>query len=128
MATTYTSVNERRDSPKLNTAGSRFVTDADESHVISTAPTELLDLLVTNIHASTEFWLHVFDATSLPANGTAPAIAPIRVTAEGSTSFVVPHKFTTGIVIAGSSSAETLTVLTSSAIVMASGHTQQDLS
>ena len=128
MAATHTKVDDRRDSPQLHRAGSRFRTDASESHVIASQATALLDLLLTNIHSSTDFCLHLFDATSLPGNGEDPAIAPIKVSAGSSVSIVVPHQFNTGITLAGSSTAATLTVLTSNAIVMASGHTQVDLS
>lgn len=58
-------------------------------------------------------YLHVFDAAALPANGTAPTLAPVLLWAGWSVTLPLPPRgrvFKIGIVWAVSSTADTLTL------------------
>ena len=83
----------------------------EASHVISIAPKSLRSAKVLNTSAS-PLYLMVFDATSLPVNGTAPSRTPIPVEAGDVNGDDWPGgtALATGCVVALSSTVATLTV------------------
>lgn len=94
--------------------GTRNVLSAgapSESAVIKAAPGLLYKVQAYNNTGAT-VWLQVFDAVSLPANGTIPALAPQPIAANSFAAFEFAtwgRPFATGIVVAVSSTAATLT-------------------
>lgn len=89
-------------------------TGLQKSQVHATNARWLHDVVMTNHHATDDRWLMVFDAASLPANGTVPTLPAMKVPA-GSTGFYYGSAalpFTTGVVAACSTSAATLTITT----------------
>lgn len=81
------------------------------SLVVKTTPGALYSV---QIFSSVVGFIHVFDATALPSNGAVPVIAPIAVGA-GTTATTLNlgergARFATGIVVAKSTTAGTLTV------------------
>lgn len=96
------------------TATTSPTTGVEKSHVHSTNPAWLYDVVMTNLHATDTRYLMVFDATSLPANGTVPTIPSVQVAAgfTGSLFGGSSFPFNTGITVACSSTAATLTIAT----------------
>jgi hypothetical protein len=71
-------------------------------------------LFRVQVFSSVAGFIHVFDAVSLPSNGAVPVIAPVAVAA-GTTSSTLDlgargARFNTGIVVAKSTTAATLTI------------------
>ena len=80
---------------------------------VKTTPGNLLQVVGFNDTASVVY-LHIFNAASLPANGTAPRTA-FKIAANANFSFDLSARsrsFATGIVLAGSTTSATLTVST----------------
>jgi len=109
---------------RLDTDGSLRVTLASEAiepawddspgfvaqRVVKATPGTLLFL---SCFAESSGYLHVFDATALPPNGTRPTIAPLQLWWGWSASLPLPPRgraFRNGIVWAVSSTAATLTL------------------
>jgi len=90
--------------------------------VVSTGVGKLIKILACNSAASIKY-LMVFDATSLPSNGTAPTIATIAVPASSSIEVDLAQvgglTIANGIVLAESSSVLTLTSAGTDLIVTA---------
>lgn len=84
---------------------------ATNALVASTAPTQLFSVTAENSSGS-DLWLLVFDATSLPANGTAPTLAPVKITAGATGGYdfnIAGCHFSNGIVAANSTTDRALT-------------------
>lgn len=102
-------------SPPL--AGSSIVITVDStayeaSHVISNAAATLLGCYGYSSKASAQF-IQIFNSTTVPADTTAPTIAPINVPATSSWSIdfgVYGRPFATGIAISNSSTGPTKTI------------------
>jgi hypothetical protein len=80
------------------------------SGVISSVPTIVKNLLITNTHASTLYYAMIFDLTALPANGTYPRLNCFPIAA--STTLRIPLgrlRMTTGLTWGSSSTAGSLT-------------------
>jgi hypothetical protein len=87
----------------------------EKSHVISASPCALRSAKALNSSGS-DMWLHVFDAASLPSNGTVPSRTPIPVSAgsvNGDT-WAGGTLLATGCVLALSSTLSTLTLISTS--------------
>ena len=102
--------------------GSRFLsaytvdksTAWEASRVVSTSNSIFYSAALSN-KGSSNLYLMVFDASSLPANGTVPTMPPLLVGTTGTRSISnipLPDKFSTGIVVAASTTQESLTVST----------------
>ena len=89
----------------IDTPGAAFA-----SRVVSAAATNLLSLRAKNVSAAV-IYLHVFNAAALPANGTAPTLKPVELAPgeEYESSYHAPA-FSTGLVLAASTTRDTLTV------------------
>lgn len=83
------------------------------SMVIGTGPTVMVQLLVTNL-TSTDGYVHLFNTTVVPANGTAPLLS-IPLPGSGAISFDSPVGASTGLVAAISTTAGTLTASSNNA-------------
>lgn len=100
------------------------------SQVVVASPGRLLKLVVVNNNGTLARYVMAFDATALPANGATPKLKPLQQVSPGNTtaqSSVVaagggsvtfdlgPNgvQFDSGIVVAVSSTADVLTVITS---------------
>lgn len=80
------------------------------SRVVKASPCMLLHL---SGYSESSGYLHIFDATALPANGTKPTIAPIAIWWGWTLTAPLPPRgrvFKNGIVWAVSTTAETLTL------------------
>lgn len=90
-------------------------TALEKSHVISAGACTLRSIVATNTGAA-DAWLHLFDLTALPANGTVPDRAPIPVPAGSPQgwSSVQGSSFAVGCVAALSSTLGTLTLIAAS--------------
>lgn len=104
--------------------GSRFLsaysvdksTAWENSRVVSANNAVLYSASLSNKGAA-NLYLMVFDAASLPANGTVPTMPPLLVGGTDTRSISnlpLPDKFTNGIVVAASTTQENLTVDTNS--------------
>tara|TARA_S200002703_G_scaffold46359_1_gene40217 strand:+ start:107 stop:487 length:381 start_codon:yes stop_codon:yes gene_type:complete len=104
--------------------GSRFLsaysvdksTAWENSRVVSDNNAILYSASLSN-KGATNLYLMVFDAASLPANGTVPTMPPLLVGQTDTRSISnlpLPDKFTNGIVVAASTTQENLTVDTNS--------------
>tara|TARA_Y100001973_G_scaffold88121_1_gene132897 strand:+ start:66 stop:446 length:381 start_codon:yes stop_codon:yes gene_type:complete len=104
--------------------GSRFLsaysvsktTSWENSKVVSANNAILYSAALSNKGGS-NLYLMVFDAASLPSNGTVPSMPPLLVGPTDTRSISnlpLPDKFATGIVVAASSTQENLTVDTNS--------------
>ena len=84
---------------------------AESSAVISASATRISQVRVQNLGASTRY-LHLFNAASLPANGTVPkAVLTLATGASGVITFAIPtDRFSTGCVAACSTVQGTLTL------------------
>lgn len=85
----------------------------EKSHVFAANPAVLRYVKALNVGAGAA-WIHVFDATSLPANGTAPDRVPIPVASasvNGDSWGPRGTRFENGCVAALSSTAATLTLV-----------------
>jgi hypothetical protein len=84
---------------------------AESSAVISASATRISQVRVQNLGASTRY-LHLFNAASLPANGTVPkAVLALAAGASGAITFAIPtDRFSTGCVVACSTVQGTLTL------------------
>jgi len=102
--------------------GSRFLstysvdksTAWEASRVVATNSSIFYSAALSNKGGS-NLYLMVFDASSLPANGTVPTMPPLLVGTTDTRSISnlpLPDKFSTGIVVAASSTQENLTVST----------------
>lgn len=78
-------------------------------------PCRAQTIIALNGHASADYFLMVFDAVAIPANGTRPALTPIPVAHGDTRSYYWNEKegywFTNGIVAALSSDGETYTAI-----------------
>jgi len=83
---------------------------ADDDAQISAAACYAAEVLAANSHATITYYLMLFDATSLPANGTAPRIPAIPLAAGQSVSLPVRLTCATGLYWAASTTVSTLTV------------------
>jgi len=103
--------------------GSRFLsaysvsksTAWEKAKIVSANNAILYSASLSN-KGGTNLYLMVFDASSLPANGTIPTMPPLLVGPTDTRSISnlpLPDKFSTGIVVAASSTQETLTTDTS---------------
>jgi hypothetical protein len=93
-------------------------TDAGEvSMVIRAGAVIMTQLLVTNLSATAGF-VQVFDASSLPGNGAAPLFT-LPLPASGAVSLDTPVCGAAGLVVAISTTAETLTISTDEAKFLA---------
>jgi len=100
-----------------STAASAIVTNVDStayeaSHVISAAPANLLGCHGYSSSSSAQFILF-FNSTTVPANATAPTIAPLSVPATSTWAIdfgVYGRPFSTGIAVSNSSTANTKTI------------------
>lgn len=100
-----------------STAASSVVTNVDStayeaSRVISNAPVNLLGCFGYNSKTSAQF-MQLFNSTTVPADTTAPTVAPINVPASSSWSIdfgVYGRSFATGIAISNSSTGPTKTI------------------
>lgn len=84
---------------------------AASNQVVKASAGQLYALTAYNGSGATRY-LHVFNAASLPADGTVPTLAPVQIPdgATGSIDFgALGRPFSTGIVAAFSSTADTLT-------------------
>lgn len=83
----------------------------EASHVIKTSAGTLMQVAIYNDKASTQYYLLVV-GTSLPANGARPVYVPIPVATKSAVVVDIPNgmPFVTGLVIANSSTPDTLTV------------------
>lgn len=92
---------------------SRFNSAGDvASLVVKASGGNLFDYEAYNAAAATRY-VQVFNATALPANGTVPDLMPLEIPAAGTGSLAFVNEgcpFTTGIVIAISSTRATLTI------------------
>ena len=104
--------------------GSRFLsaysvsktTSWENSKVVSANNAIFYSASLSN-KGGTNLYLMVFDAASLPANGTVPTMPPLLVGGTDTRSISnlpLPDKFTNGIVVAASTTQENLTVDTNS--------------
>lgn len=104
--------------------GSRFLsaysvsksTSWEDSKVVSANNAIFYSASLSNKGGS-NLYLMVFDAASLPANGTVPTMPPLLVGGTDTRSISnlpLPDKFTNGIVVAASTTQENLTVDTNS--------------
>ncbi len=104
--------------------GSRFLsaysvsksTSWENSKVVSANNAIFYSASLSNKGGS-NLYLMVFDAASLPANGTVPTMPPLLVGGTDTRSISnlpLPDKFTNGIVVAASTTQENLTVDTNS--------------
>ncbi len=104
--------------------GSRFLsaysvsktTSWENSRVVSANNAIFYSASLSN-KGGTNLYLMVFDAASLPANGTVPTMPPLLVGGTDTRSISnlpLPDKFTNGIVVAASTTQENLTVDTNS--------------
>ena len=104
--------------------GSRFLsaysvsksTSWEDSKVVSANNAIFYSASLSN-KGGTNLYLMVFDAASLPANGTVPTMPPLLVGGTDTRSISnlpLPDKFTNGIVVAASTTQENLTVDTNS--------------
>lgn len=88
-------------------------TAAEASKVVKASAGRLYSVSVSNANAATRY-LMVFNATSLPGNGTVPVFTPIKVSTgdQGQAAFfdINGKYFSTGIVVAMSSTQNTLTI------------------
>jgi hypothetical protein len=95
-----------------STAVSVLSASAAANHqVVKTSSGIVLSVNAHNSSGSTRY-LHVFDATALPFDGTIPTLAPVQVPTDstGSIDFISTGRpFSTGLVVAFSSTATTLT-------------------
>ena len=104
--------------------GSRFIsaysvsksTSWENSKVVSANNAILYSAALSN-KGGPNLYLMVFDAASLPSNGTVPSMPPLLVGGTDTRSISnlpLPDKFSTGIVVAASTTQENLTVDTNS--------------
>lgn len=79
--------------------------------VVKNSPGLLYGLTVYSSNVADQY-LHVFDATSLPANGTAPTLPPFKLKSDTNfgAQWTPPRGFLHGIVICNSTTAATLTL------------------
>ena len=83
----------------------------EASHVGKASSGNLYGFCVYNSAGSTQYYM-AFNAAALPANGTAPSIAPLAVASATTMCFTTgeyPVNFSTGIVVGNSTTAPTLT-------------------
>lgn len=89
-----------------------YNTHNDGYQVVYTGQGKLIEVIVCNSAASTKY-LQVFDATSLPTNGTVPTVATLAIAATSTATLELSHVgglvVQNGIVVAESSTALTLT-------------------
>lgn len=96
----------------------------EASRIFKASAGNLYGFIVYNSNASAQFIL-CFNATSLPANGTATVTTPLRCAATSTCSYsagTIPRAFSTGIVCGNSSTSPTLT--TGAADVFFEGYIQ----
>ena len=96
----------------LNAAGllSRSVTITN-AFVASTRSSTLYTVTAYNASAS-DLYLHIFDATSLPADNTVPTLPPLKIPTDTTGYYdfnVAGARFANGIVVATSTTPNTLT-------------------
>lgn len=78
------------------------------SMIIGTGPTVMVQLIVTNLTATAGF-VQLFDAATLPADTAVPLVS-IPIPADGAIGLDTPVAGTSGLVVAVSTTAETLTI------------------
>ena len=86
----------------------------DDSSTPFASATVILSALVANNGASDRWWM-LFNATSVPANGTVPVFA-VRVNAGDQLSVPLDYRFATGVTWQASSTSATLTADTSATL------------
>jgi hypothetical protein len=90
---------------------------AATNFVASATPDYLVELHVKNVTAGAKF-LQIHNAASLPSNGAVPEFVwDLAASATKELKFRIPEYFDTGIVVASSSTAATLTVSVTSDLI-----------
>jgi|GEM_PF-2410025 len=82
-----------------------------KSQVVRAGNGLLKTLRVHNLGGSGDLYVQLFDATALPANGTAPSTAPVPVKAGQYYESDTPFRFLAGLVVAASSTPATKTLI-----------------
>lgn len=106
----YTSARETTAGATTAVASSAL----EKSHVLLAAPGRVYFVSGYNSD-NVDTFLLLFDAAALPANGTAPSRSPLRLPKQstGYRSWDIGSEFSVGCVVALSSTADTLTLVTS---------------
>jgi len=90
---------------------------------VAAGPCLILGMSVTNTGAATVY-LQIYDAASAPADASVPVIPPVKILAGDSYARTFPLAIATGVVLVGSSTAATKTVIGASDL-FAEVHTTQ---